>query len=80
VDDSEQARRRRAEQRREWPIRKYALGAEPALDLTALTPGERVAMVWQLTLDSWATMGAEIPAYTRAEAPGKVIRGRVRPA
>jgi hypothetical protein len=77
MDDSGEARRRRAEKPREWPIQKYALGAEPELDLTALTPGERVAMVWQLTLDSWASMGAQIPTYTRAEAPGRVIRGRV---
>jgi hypothetical protein len=80
MDDGEEARRRRAERRREWPIQKYALGAEPELDLSALTPGERVAMVWKLTLDSWATMGAEIPSYTRAEAPGTVIRGRARQA
>ncbi|MDB4989094.1 MAG: hypothetical protein JWN04_4272 [Myxococcaceae bacterium] len=80
MDNDEAARRSRAEKRREWPIQKYALGAEPELDLTTLTPGERVAMVWQLTLDSWATMGAEIPTYTRAEAPGRVIRGRVRQA
>jgi len=80
MDDSEEARRRRAEKRREWPIQKFALGAEPELDLTALTPGERVAMVWRLTLDSWATMGAEMPTYTRAEAPGRVIRGRARQA
>ena len=80
MDDSEEARRRRAEKRREWPIQKYALGAEPALDLSGLTPGERVAMVWQLTLDSWASMGADIPTYTRAEAPGRVIRGRARQA
>ena len=80
MDDSEQARRKRADKRREWPIHKYALGAEPGLDLTALTPGERVAMVWRLTLDSWATMGAEMPTYTRAEAPGTVIRGRARQA
>ena len=78
MDDSDEARRRRAERRREWVIQKYALGAEPELDLSASTPGERVAMVWRLTLDSWATMGAEIPTYSRAEAPGRVIRGRVR--
>lgn len=78
MDDSEEARRRRAEKRREWAIHRYALGSEPELDLSTLTPGQRVAMVWQLTLDAWATMGATIPAYARAEAPGRVIRGRVR--
>jgi hypothetical protein len=31
-------------------------------------------MVWRLTLDSWATMGAEMPTYTRAEAPGRDSR------
>jgi hypothetical protein len=78
MDDGEQARRKRAVKRREWPVQTYALGAEPELDLSASTPGERVAMVWQLTLDAWATMGAEIPTYTRAEAPGRVIRKRAR--
>jgi hypothetical protein len=40
------------------------------------TPGERVAMVWQITLDAWASSGRPLPEYTRAEIPGRVIRSR----
>jgi hypothetical protein len=76
MDASDDARRKRALERAQWPVRKYALGQEPEDDLSALTCGERVAMVWQLTLDAWATMGAEIPDYSRSEMPGKVVRRR----
>lgn len=31
-------------------------------------------MVWQLTLDAWASMGAEIPSYPREQAPGRIYR------
>jgi hypothetical protein len=48
MDDGDEARRRRAEKRRGWPVRKYALGSAPEQDLSSFTPGERAAMVWQL--------------------------------
>ena len=38
-----------------WPTRKIALadeGREPPL--TGFTPGQLVAMVWELTLEAWA--------------------------
>ncbi|KIG18363.1 hypothetical protein DB30_00648 [Enhygromyxa salina] len=38
------------------------------------TPGERVAMVWQMTLDVWASSGKLIPEYTRANMPGRLLR------
>lgn len=38
------------------------------------TPARRIAMVWQITLDVWASSGRSLPSYTRAEIPGRVIR------
>jgi hypothetical protein len=31
------------------------------------TPGERVAMVWRITQDAWASSGRPLPTYTRSE-------------
>jgi hypothetical protein len=45
-------------------------------DRVAASPAECVAMVWALTLDSWASARAEIPDYARAEAPGRLLRRR----
>jgi hypothetical protein len=47
--------------------------ADAALVLDA-TPARRIAMVWQITLDVWATSGRPLPSYTRAEMPGRLIR------
>jgi hypothetical protein len=38
------------------------------------TPARRIAMVWQITLDVWASSGQPSPSYTRAEIPGRLIR------
>ena len=37
-------------------VRQYALGEEPEYDphTMALSPGERIEMVWQITKDAWA--------------------------
>lgn len=64
----------RAAARRSWPIRTFRLGEEPSDDLSATTTvAQRVAMVWQLTLDSWASAGLAIPTYPRHEMPVKVL-------
>jgi hypothetical protein len=53
-----------------WPVRRFRLGHEPGDDLSRTTSAaERVAMVWQLTLDSWASSGQAIPDYPRRETP-----------
>lgn len=54
------------------------LADEPELDpdVLAMTPGERVAMVWQLTVDAWALGGREIPSYPRHSMPGRVVRSQ----
>lgn len=72
--DERDARAARAAARAGWFVRRFVLGQEPTDDLAGLTPGERVEFVWQLTLDAWASLGAAIPSYSRAETPGKVIR------
>lgn len=61
--------------RRSWPVRVYRLGHEPGDDLTAsTTPEERLAMMWPLALDAWATAGRPLPTYTRDEMPVRVLR------
>ena len=58
-----------------WPVRVFRLGDEPGDDLTdSTTPEERLAMMWPLALDAWATAGRLLPAYTRDEMPGQVLR------
>ena len=65
--------------RKDWPIRVYRLGEEPPDDLRATTTAaERLAMVWELTLDAWELAGREIPNYPREEAPIRVVRSGVR--
>jgi hypothetical protein len=51
-------------------VHKYRLGAEPSDDLRASTSAEqRLAMVWQLTLEAWALTGKPLPTYERRNAP-----------
>lgn len=65
--------RRRA--RAAWPIRQVALGSEELADPRIPdSVDERIAMVWTLTRQQWAFAGLEIPRYSRAEMPGRVIR------
>ena len=75
---SESASQRAARRRREaqqWPIRKYALGQEPARDpLDPTTAEQRVAMMWPLALQMWTLAGKAVPQYTRATMPGRIIR------
>jgi len=39
--------------RSHWPVRKFKLGEEPEDDYSHFTPSERVAMVWEATMDAW---------------------------
>jgi hypothetical protein len=65
----------RALQRATWPGVVTTLDdqADAALMRDA-TPARRIAMVWQITLDVWASSGRPLPSYTRAEMPGRVVR------
>jgi len=72
MDDDAKAR---AKARANWPIVKSCLDDEDDLaSLARFSPSERVAMVWQLTLDAWAMSGKPMPTYTRATMPGRLVR------
>jgi hypothetical protein len=68
-------RKERAAARRSWPVRIYRLGEEPDDDLSATTTAaERLAMMWPLAVDAWASSGKEIPDYPRNETPVRILR------
>lgn len=70
------AARARAQQRAAWPGGTTHLDADAPPDVSGLSPSERVAAVWSLTLDAWAMTGRPLPDYARAEAPGGLRRLR----
>jgi hypothetical protein len=74
-ESSDAARAERATLRKKWPIRVVRLGEEPPDDLTATTTAaERLAMMWPLALDAWASTGRPLPDYPRHQAPVRVLR------
>ncbi len=69
-------RAQRASRRANWAGTVTTLDdQEDAAIVRTGTPGERIAMVWRVTRDAWASTGQPMPSYTRAEMPGRVIRG-----
>jgi hypothetical protein len=67
--------RRRA--RQSWPIRVVPLAEEGRPDpRDTTTVGERVALVWALTCEQWASSGRAIPTYSRADMPGTIVLER----
>lgn len=71
------ARAARARARAEWPGKVTTL--EGQLDGAIVrhgTAAERIAMVWRVTLDAFASAGLPMPSYSRADMPGRVIRAR----
>jgi len=71
----------RGASRAHWPVRVYRLGEEPEDDLIETsTPEQRLAMIWELSLDAWTLSGRPFPEYSRAEAPLRVIRTGIRSA
>jgi hypothetical protein len=75
VTPAKELRRQRAAARRSWPLRRYRLGEEPGDDLSATTtPEQRLAMMWELALQAWKLSGRDLPRYSRAAMPGKVVR------
>jgi hypothetical protein len=80
VSDSDPARAERAALRKSWPIRVVRLGEQPPDDLVATTSAaERLAMLWPLALDAWASMGRPLPDYPRHQAPVRILRRSFRP-
>jgi hypothetical protein len=43
-------------------------------DIERMTPGERIALVWQLTVDSWAFMGEPIGESRLPRDVGRILR------
>lgn len=72
-------REERRAARAAWPVKAFRLGDEPResenLEFVT-TADERLAMVWRLTRDAWASSGRPYPAYTRDQTPGRIIRPR----
>ena len=69
------ARAERAKSRAEWPVRKYSLGSEPGDNLSAwTTAAERLGMMWGLARQAWLLTGRPLPRYSRARAPGRIVR------
>ena len=63
--------------RQSWPIRRFALGAEPLVDeRDPSTPDEHLALVWTLTRAQWQLAGLPFPDYARDQMPGRVLRPR----
>jgi hypothetical protein len=55
-----------------WPMRVCRLGDEPnGADET--TAAERLAMMWELVVQSWAMAGRTIPDYERRNTPVRVV-------
>jgi hypothetical protein len=70
MDESDDARRKRAEQRRSR-ITRVEAGEDVPLPETGLA---RMELAWALTKAAWAMSGRPLPSYSRAEMPGRVIR------
>ncbi len=65
----------RAKARAKWPVRRHALGEEPPDDLRdSTTAEERLAMVWQLTVEAWSLTGRPLPDLPRSEWPVRIRR------
>jgi len=74
AEDTEEMRATRAARRGTWPVRAWRLGQEPGEDLSATTTAaERLAMMWPLALDAWASAGRPVPDYSRSRAPIRVL-------
>jgi hypothetical protein len=59
-----------------FPVRKTSLDASDRDELMALTPAERVEMVWQLTRDAWTFKDGRWDEPRLRRDVGRVVRGR----
>jgi hypothetical protein len=63
--------------RSQWPTRKIRLEDEGEhSDVSQLTPGERVAMVWELTRTAWTFKDPTFRESRLRRDIGRVIRRR----
>jgi hypothetical protein len=76
MSDDRDAYAERAAKRNGWPVQRFQLGSEPSHEVVGATMNERLAMMWPLALDAWASTGKPLPSYERHNMPGRVIRTR----
>lgn len=67
---------RRRERQRRMTVRVVTRGSDDEedddpSDLT--TPAERIALVWQLTRETWSLTGRPFPSYARADMPVRAV-------
>ena len=61
-------------QRSEWHAKAFRLSDAPGDDLTSCTTAaERFEMVLQLSARMWELTGQPVSAYSRSEAPMRVV-------
>ena len=73
----EDARARRARRLKRLRIERFDLADMPDDSLwSSTTVEERLGMMWPLAVRAWRLSGRELPSYTRAEMPGRVLRGK----
>jgi hypothetical protein len=71
--DAERAERALA--RATWPGLVTTLqGQADAAIVLHGTAEERIAMLWRVTRDAWASSGRPRPTYARAEMPTRIVR------
>jgi len=71
---SRDAARKRAEDRKGWPVRIVRQGEEPSESLLHTTTAEeRLAMMWPLAQEAWALTGRPMPELPRGEWPIRIV-------
>jgi hypothetical protein len=71
--------RRRARARGSWNVVRRSLHEDDYEDLSRITTAEeRLEMMWPLAVSAWSLSGVAIPGYSRAQAPGRLLRGHRR--
>lgn len=57
-------------------VRKLRLGDEDELaDYCELTPSQRLAMIWPITIEAWAFAGQDIRELRLSRSTVRIIRG-----
>lgn len=56
--------------------RKHLHDPEPDDDLRDVTPGDRMAMVWPITVTAWAFMGEPVGESRLQRHTVRILRGR----
>jgi len=59
--------------RASWPVEAHSLADADRAAVMGGTAVERIAAVWELTVQAWELSGRDIPAYSRAETPVAVV-------